>query len=42
MYSVDIRKLADSKAVFNLSEWAGLPTYKTVDAVAGQLGASPY
>jgi len=42
MYSVEIRKLANSNATFNLSDWSGLPIYKTVDAVAGQLSSSPY
>jgi cyanophycinase-like exopeptidase len=41
MYSVEIKKLADSNTVFNLSEWSGLPTYKTVDAVAGRLSPWP-
>jgi cyanophycinase-like exopeptidase len=42
MYAVDVRKLADSNTVFNLSEWSGLPIYRTVDATAGQLSVSPY
>lgn len=42
MYSVDIKKLADPNTVFNLTDWSGLPTYKKVDAVAGQLSSNPY
>lgn len=43
MYGVEIRKLADSSTVFDLGNWSGLPVYKTVDAVAGQLSpANPY
>ncbi|MBA5687517.1 cyanophycinase [Rugamonas apoptosis] len=43
MYGVEIRKLADSATVFDLGNWSGLPVYKTVDAVAGQLSpANPY
>jgi cyanophycinase-like exopeptidase len=43
MYGVEIRKLADSTTVFDLGNWSGLPIYKTVDAVAGQLSpANPY
>ncbi|MDP3651527.1 MAG: cyanophycinase [Rhodoferax sp.] len=41
MTSVEIKKLADSDTVFNLSDWSGLVGY-TVDAIAGALTSSPY
>jgi len=41
MLSVEIRKLADSSTVFNLSDWSGVPGYH-VDAYAGALTSSPY
>jgi len=35
--SVDIRKLADSHAVFNLSKWTGLPVHRYLDVDHGSL-----
>jgi cyanophycinase-like exopeptidase len=42
MYAVEIKKLADSNTIFNLSDWSGLPVYKTVDVFSGGLTSSPY
>lgn len=41
MMNVEIKKLADSDTVFNLSDWSGLPGYY-VDAYSGELTSSPY
>jgi len=41
MTTVEIKKLADSNTVFNLSDWSGLTGY-TVDAISGALTSSPY
>ncbi|MGH8808433.1 MAG: cyanophycinase, partial [Noviherbaspirillum sp.] len=41
MTTVEIKKLADSNTVFNLSDWSGLTGY-TVDAISGELTSSPY
>lgn len=41
MTTVEIKKLADSETVFNLSDWSGLTSY-TVDAISGTLTSSPY
>jgi cyanophycinase-like exopeptidase len=41
MTTVEIRKLANSSTVFNLSDWSGVPAY-TVDAISGVLTSSPY
>ena len=41
MTTVEIKKLADSDTVFNLSDWTGLTGY-TVDAIYGALTSSPY
>jgi cyanophycinase-like exopeptidase len=41
MTAVEIRKLADSTSIFNLSDWSGLPLY-TVDVISGALTSSPY
>lgn len=41
MSTVEIRKLADSNTVFNLSAWTGLTPYY-VDAVSGALTSNPY
>lgn len=35
--NVEVRKLADSRTVFNLTDWTGLPVYRFVDVNAGQL-----
>lgn len=35
--TVEVRKLADSTSVFNLSDWTGVPTYRYVDVNAGEL-----
>ena len=35
--TVEVRKLADSQTVFNLTDWAGVPLYRHVDVNAGQL-----
>ena len=35
--TVEVRKLADSKTVFNLTEWTGIPLYRYVDVNSGQL-----
>lgn len=43
MYTVEIKKLADSTSVFNLTDWSGVPLYKYVDALSGQLSPpDPY
>lgn len=39
--NIEIRKLADSETVFNLSDWSGVPGYY-VDVHAGELTSSPY
>lgn len=41
MTTVEIKKLADSRTVFNLSDWSGLTGYY-VDAISGALTSSPY
>lgn len=41
MTTVEIKKLADSDTVFNLSDWSGLTGY-TVDAISGELTSAPY
>lgn len=41
MTTVEIKKLADSETIFNLSDWSGLAGY-TVDAISGALTSSPY
>ncbi|MGH8846291.1 MAG: cyanophycinase, partial [Polaromonas sp.] len=41
MTTVEIKKLADSETVFNLSDWSGLTGYH-VDAISGALTSSPY
>lgn len=42
MSTVEVRKLADSTTVFNLSDWTGVAPYY-VDAISGVLNpASPY
>lgn len=41
MTTVEIKKLADSDTIFNLSDWSGLTGY-TVDAISGALTSSPY
>ncbi|WP_051293959.1 cyanophycinase [Pseudoduganella violaceinigra] len=35
--SVEVRKLADSQTVFNLTDWTGVPLYKQLDVTTGQL-----
>jgi cyanophycinase-like exopeptidase len=35
--SVEVRKLANDKEVFNLTDWTGVPVYRFVDVNAGQL-----
>lgn len=35
--AVEVRKLADSNTVFNLTEWTGVPLYRHVDVSSGQL-----
>ena len=35
--TVEVRKLADSHTVFNLTEWTGVPLYKHMDVTFGQL-----
>ena len=35
--NVEVRKLADSSTVFNLTEWTGVPVYRFVDVNHGQL-----
>ena len=37
VYTVEVRKLADSHTVFNLTEWTGVPLYKHMDVTFGQL-----
>jgi cyanophycinase-like exopeptidase len=41
MMNVEIKKLADSNTVFNLTDWTGLPGYY-VDAYSGELTSIPY
>lgn len=41
MTTVEIKKLADSNTVFNLSSWTGVTGYH-VDAVSGELTSDPY
>lgn len=40
--SVEVRKLADSKTVFNLTEWTGVPVYRYLDVNAGGLYPSDW
>jgi cyanophycinase-like exopeptidase len=40
--TVDVRKLANSEAVFNLTEWTGVPLYRYVDVNAGQLSPADW
>jgi cyanophycinase-like exopeptidase len=41
--TVEVRKLADSNTVFDLTDWSGLPLYKFLDVNAGQLSQpNPY
>ncbi len=43
MTTVEIKRLADSETVFNLSDWSGLGlTGYFVDAISGALTSSPY
>lgn len=35
--TVEVKKLADSQTVFNLSEWSGVPLYKHLDVSSGEL-----
>lgn len=35
--NVEVRKLADSNTVFNLTDWTGVPVYRYVDVNTGQL-----
>ena len=35
--TVEIRKLADSQTVFNLTDWTGVPIYEHVNVTGGQL-----
>jgi cyanophycinase-like exopeptidase len=35
--TVEVRKLADSKTVFNLSDWTGVPLYEFLGVTSGQL-----
>jgi cyanophycinase-like exopeptidase len=41
-YTVEIQKLVGAGKKFNLSNWSGSATQKTVDVVNGQLTTSPY
>ena len=41
MRNIEVRKLATSNTVFNLSDWTGLPSY-FIDVIAGALTSSPY
>lgn len=38
--NVEVRKLADSNTVFNLSEWSGVPVYKRLNVDDGKLSES--
>jgi len=40
--TVEVRKLADSKTVFNLTEWTGIPLYRYVDVNSGQLSPADW
>nr|WP_145550067.1 cyanophycinase [Variovorax boronicumulans] len=40
--TVEVRKLANSESVFNLTEWTGVPLYKYVDVNAGQLSPADW
>jgi cyanophycinase-like exopeptidase len=40
--NVEVRKLADSKTIFNLTEWTGVATYKYVDVISGQLNPADW
>ncbi|MCE4553608.1 cyanophycinase [Roseateles cellulosilyticus] len=40
--NVEVRKLADSTTVFNLTEWTGLPLYKFMQVDAGQLSPADW
>jgi cyanophycinase-like exopeptidase len=35
--TVEVRKLADSNGVFNITEWTGVPVYKYLDVTSGSL-----
>jgi len=40
--TVEIRKLADSKTVFNLTEWTGIPPYRYIDVNSGILSPADW
>jgi hypothetical protein len=40
--SVEVRKLADSVTVFNLTDWTGVPLYRYVDVNAGVLAPADW
>jgi hypothetical protein len=40
--AVEIRKLADSTTIFNLTEWTGVPLYRHVDVNSGQLSPADW
>ena len=40
--TVEVRKLADSATIFNLTEWTGVPLYRYVDVNAGQLSPADW
>lgn len=39
---VEVRKLADSNTVFNLTEWTGVPVYEQIDVTSGTLFPSDW
>jgi cyanophycinase-like exopeptidase len=41
MTTVEVKKLAESNTIFDLSTWSGLTGY-TVDVISGELTSSPY
>lgn len=39
--TVEVRRLADSQTVFNLTEWTGVPLHRHVEVTSGQQSPSP-
>lgn len=42
IHGVEVKKLADSKTIFNLSDWSGVPVYETLDINYGMLSTKKW
>ncbi|RYE81687.1 MAG: cyanophycinase [Oxalobacteraceae bacterium] len=40
--NVEVRKLSDSKTVFNLTDWVGVAPYRYIDVISGQLSPADW